>query len=1245
MDKQEYREIVADIKRTHETQEYEKLLMYADELEIRRISDARVLEMIADAYEATGQTDEAVQILTRAYEKTPMGRKMAYKLGELAVKQGDLDKAVEYYEEFSRMAPNDNSRLLLKYKIGKAGNVDKKDLARVLDAYCSKEMDDRWMYELALLYDEMGEKEKSAEICNDIILWFAGGEYIEKAAALQDKTGGAKDPVTAAVPKAMSEEKAGEAVDEVRDLRPQAPEAELADAELDSILEEYITLEDATTEPQPSEMEKTKVIPVDEIRKHVALEPATPEAQAGKFAYSAENMPGIEEDDIEEITGEAQTEALQPQALTEEEDGPGAEADNETDSESEVRSDDQLFRAVTENGKPFSNIIAMNSARTAPPKEEGDFWKMPDELSLEEKEGDPDEPVFGSHRWFEEKSDEPEFEEPVYGAHRFAKNADDAQDGDAEGLQEEEIPAGEEETISEEFTIEEIEPEPIKIEHPKTDNGITGRISTIKTAAGNAAFGADIYTAADISEAEGAEPDEDGAEMKPEAGQHKYEEIEAEQELIKDEPASEPVTEPEPPAEEFAAEPEPVEEDKPFLLHVMPNQPLEEKVPESVRYEEARAREESKKTVPDASVFAKHFEPEPDKPEPVSEGAEPIAEPEQMAEPESVAEVIEEPAAEEPAEEPAKEERFLDREPNARAMRLFMEEKEAEVLFFEEEPKEAAPEKEPQLFVFPTQTESAESAKDYDGPEPDGFEKAMRIFENSQIGTAGPVPGELEAVLNDVVEEANKPWEEPEFGLPDTDNFGFGAPEPESVSLEEEEETPWDISDDELAELTGAGKEPEKKPEPVLAPPIEVTQRIRPVRRQNGEDRRREEPERQKEVTQRVRRSRREEGKIIAEEEKAKDKLLAMIEAAEADTELFVPEPAEEILPEMTDADGDDMYPAAADEPFVPEPFTEDMFTDDLFEAEAAVEEPVIEEPVIEEPVLDDTFVPEPVIEEPAVEDFIPEDGADAAAEPVAGVIAEEEFAEEMPGYSIPEELREEFSEFLIIDGMEERICRTIADIVDRKLSGDASGGNLIVTGDPKSGKTYLIIAIIKAIGKETGSSAGKVAKVQAEALNGKDMNKVFSKLSGSDLVIENSGYLNDDTVESLINAMKKDNNRAMVILEGNSLGVENIMVKHPEMETLFHTRLDLDELSLAQWADLACEYAQEKGYSIGDMALLALHARIDELNLPTTRLVVEDVQGIVDEAIEKARKKGGGRRRHKKNKDNITELEEADFM
>ncbi len=254
----------------------------------------------------------------------------------------------------------------------------------------------------------------------------------------------------------------------------------------------------------------------------------------------------------------------------------------------------------------------------------------------------------------------------------------------------------------------------------------------------------------------------------------------------------------------------------------------------------------------------------------------------------------------------------------------------------------------------------------------------------------------------------------------------------------------------------------------------------------------------------------------------------------------------------------------------------------------------------------------------------------------------------ERPEYQLSDTIREELSEFLLKDGMEEQFVKAVDTIAGRKIKGDTSGGNLIVAGDAKSGKTYLAVEVVKAVTEDTGVGTGKVATVQAEALNGKDISKVFAKINGNDLVIENVGYLEDETIRALESNIRNNTSDGMVIFEGNQIAIDNILRNFPELDELFESRIDLSELSIVEWAEVAKGYAEEKGYRLDDMAVLALHAKINENNIPTRRLGYESITKIVDEAVAKAEKRNVGKlfsAFSKKDEGELKELIEADFM
>ena len=269
----------------------------------------------------------------------------------------------------------------------------------------------------------------------------------------------------------------------------------------------------------------------------------------------------------------------------------------------------------------------------------------------------------------------------------------------------------------------------------------------------------------------------------------------------------------------------------------------------------------------------------------------------------------------------------------------------------------------------------------------------------------------------------------------------------------------------------------------------------------------------------------------------------------------------------------------------------------------------------------------------------------DTLAELVAGKGEQPEEAEEKE-FVISDSFRKELKEFLLIEGLEEEIRQACETISNKKRAGDETGGNLIITGDKKCGKTYLAISMIKAVIKEVGTGSGKVVKVQAQPLNGKNFRAVLKKVEGRDLIIENVGYLKDETIRNIIEVVKSGEFGHMIVLEGNMLAIENIIAHFPEIEELFGSRINIHELTITQWADIARKYAKEQGYIIDDMANLALHARIDKINVPTARLGLGDIKDIVDSAIAKASRRNNGKlfaAFSRKGKEEIA-LTESDF-
>ena len=187
MDKSEYNLKIEELKTAMHAHDFEKAVDVADSLDIKKIRDNNLLSLIADAYELTGDNEQAKKILLMAYENTNTGRQLAYRLCLISIKLKELDEANEFYQDFIEMAPRDSARFILKYKMAKAKKKPVEELIKILEDYVNIDMEEKWAYELAKLYDVAGEGEKCVNMCDEISLWFAEGKYVVKAMDLKKK--------------------------------------------------------------------------------------------------------------------------------------------------------------------------------------------------------------------------------------------------------------------------------------------------------------------------------------------------------------------------------------------------------------------------------------------------------------------------------------------------------------------------------------------------------------------------------------------------------------------------------------------------------------------------------------------------------------------------------------------------------------------------------------------------------------------------------------------------------------------------------------------------------------------------------------------------------------------------------------------------------------------------------------------------------------------------------------------------
>ena len=185
MDKYEYRVKTEQMQEHMEKKQYKKAMEIADTIDWRRVKNVSTLNTVSEIYEYNGEYQKSRDILFVAFDRSPGSRKIAYRLGLLALRIGDIEEAADCYEEFVKLAPKDPNQYILKYKILRAQGAPIGDQISALEDFKKAEYIEKWAYELARLYHEAGMTAECLEECDDLILWFSEGRYVYQAMELK----------------------------------------------------------------------------------------------------------------------------------------------------------------------------------------------------------------------------------------------------------------------------------------------------------------------------------------------------------------------------------------------------------------------------------------------------------------------------------------------------------------------------------------------------------------------------------------------------------------------------------------------------------------------------------------------------------------------------------------------------------------------------------------------------------------------------------------------------------------------------------------------------------------------------------------------------------------------------------------------------------------------------------------------------------------------------------------------------
>ena len=222
----------------------------------------------------------------------------------------------------------------------------------------------------------------------------------------------------------------------------------------------------------------------------------------------------------------------------------------------------------------------------------------------------------------------------------------------------------------------------------------------------------------------------------------------------------------------------------------------------------------------------------------------------------------------------------------------------------------------------------------------------------------------------------------------------------------------------------------------------------------------------------------------------------------------------------------------------------------------------------------------------------------------------------------LTEEQKKLFSYFVPVRGMSEQLVDVLEqdkNCTNRK--GTSKSGNLLIIGNKGNGKTVLAVDVVKAIQRQRDIKQGKVAIVTGDSLNKKKISDIFDKLYGGALIIEKAGKMNEKTVARLNKEMEKDTGELLIVLEEQRKPLDRLLSSNREFRRKFTSRLEIPILINDELVTFGQTYAQENGYRIDEMGILALYSKIDSLQREDHAVTVAEVKAIMDEAIQHSQK------------------------
>ena len=1067
MDKYEYKQLSERMIELMQNEEYGEAKEIADSIDWRRVRNAMMLANVSDIYEKTGEYQKSYDILQIAYHRAEGSRKVLYRLSSLALKTGNVDEAIDFYDEFVQLAPKDPNRHILRYQILRAQRAPLEQQIEALEEFKKAEYIEEWAFELAKLYQEAGMTAECLEECDDLILWFSEGKYVYKAMELKMQY----KPLTPSQQEKYNRrfEKNGGETEEIPDLETYVAENEEPEDHLD----------EAATEHSEAVSEE----PVEDIPESIGQQDTGKEESSEKPVRKPEKKKIGDTMRLDEAL--EQLLHRKPEVSAAEDEEPDISDLESAIGDIESVVDLDMVNQISQEKHTGDVPIGMKEL-------------IPGEVS--EEAADKTERI------------------PVEITTDITE--DDAEELDLEDLVAEELPEEVEEAEPVEEEAEEVE------EAEPVEETQTGTIEE---------------ELQKIADAEPAEPEEEIFDM------------EEAEDFLEDSPA-----------EDWEDDTESFEEADAEELSF-------EEILSDWDSEEAEALlEDAEEEVYDESV-EETYEEEPDE--------EPNEEPD-----EDEAEDILEGAEEEPIEESAEDVVEADAE------EIYEEEPEDEVT-------EDTPILSPDIQRLIDEIEGAVPAEE-SLPEEKEIEKAPEEPHENM----GEVTESLR--LDDLPEEDEDLFKDEDFLESEDEEDEYESYEDDDS--EEDEYESYEDDDSEEDEYESYEDDDSEEDE---------------YESYEDDDSEEDEYESYEDDDS-------EDEYTSYDEDEYEDEIYD--DEYEDDDEAYYEESDDDEL-----ADDEEFYYEDEEEPDE-EPDEEDApdFEDEFKVDPKHSEEPDDREIPDEDDGIDIMSATTPLSRKETAKLIatgktspLPLDEISDALSMDTGFVVHGRYdLETQSGIGtragLTEEQKKLFSYFVPVRGMSEQLVDVLEqdkNCTNRK--GTSKTGNLLIIGDKGNGKTVLAVDVVKAIQKQREIRQGKVAIVTGESLNKKKIGDIFDKLYGGALIIEKAGKMNEKTVAKLNRAMERDTGELLIVLEEQRKPLDRLLSSNREFRRKFTSRLEVPIFINDELVTFGQTYAQENGYKIDEMGILALYSCIDSLQREDHSVTVAEVKEVMDKAIAHSQK------------------------